>query len=83
MRSTWGDIYWPIFLSIVSVLFLVPETIALITNHANDLSEYCWRQLSVTKAFVIGPHTFAWYSSFVAWILAVILLTFHIWFRAG
>lgn len=79
--TKWGNLYWPVYLSVVSVLFLIPEVIALISNHYNDLSEYCWRELGVTKAWSFDQHTVAWWFSLAAWGLAVVLLTFHIWFR--
>jgi len=80
--SKWGNVYWPLFLSVVSVLFIVPEVIALISNHYNDLSQYCWRELNVTKAWSFDRHTAAWWLSLTGWFLAAIVLTFHIWFKA-
>lgn len=80
--SNWGTYYWPAFLIIVSVLFLVPETIGLLTNAANTLSDYCWTQLHVTVAFGSGRHSVAWWLSQIAWVIAVIVLTLHIWYRS-
>jgi len=79
----WGNVYWPIYLSVAAAFFLIPEVIALATNHFNDLSQYCWRELGVTKAWTLDLHTLAWWLSLFAWIITTVLLIFHIWFRAG
>lgn len=79
---TWGNTYWPIFLVIVSALFLVPESIGIFTNSANTLSDYCWRELNVTMVFGSGKHTVAWWLSQIAWYMAVIILSLHIWYRS-
>ena len=78
---TWGNVYWPIFLIAVSVLFLVPEILALATNAANTLSDYARHELGVpvnsTKPVL---HTAAWLLSLGAWLVGVFWLTKHIWF---
>ncbi len=79
--STWGDDYWPFFLIFVSLLFLGPEIAGLIGNPANTLSEYCWRELHVGLSFGAGRHTVAWWLSLAAWLVAVAVLTGHIWWR--
>lgn len=78
----WGKIYWPIFLIVISVLFLPAEIYALVTNTANTLSIYCWQELDVTRALEITVHSTAWYLSFAAWLIFVVLITLHIWFRS-
>lgn len=78
---TWGNYYWPVFLTGVSVLFLVPEIVGLVTNSANTLSDYCWRRLSVAVSYGQGIHTLGWWFSLIAWGLFVILITIHIWWR--
>jgi hypothetical protein len=78
----WGVIYWPIYLTVAAVAFLVPEVYGLFTNAANTLSEYCWNQLGVTVAFGHGAHTFAWWASQSAFILAAVILVLHIWYRS-
>ena len=77
----WGIIYWPKYLIVASLFFLIPEIIALFTNTANTLSAYCWNELRVGLAFGHGEHTLAWWVSLVAWSLFVIIITGHIWWR--
>lgn len=79
---TWGLAYWPSFLTASSALFALPELIALFTNAQNTLSDYCWRELSVNVTFGHGAHTFAWWSSLIAWLLFVVIITLHIWWRS-
>lgn len=76
---TWGRYYWPFFIVLTSVLFLVPELIALFTNYMNTLSEYSWAELHVNPH--VSMHTLAWYLSLGGWIMFVIVITLHIWFR--
>jgi hypothetical protein len=77
----WGIRYWPVFLSVASAFFLIPELIALFTNASNTLSDYCWNQLHVNVSFGHGAHTVAWWFSLVAWFMFVVLITIHIWWR--
>lgn len=78
----WGNQYWPLFLIVLSVLFLGPELYAVCTNPANTLSDYCWKELSVSLTFGHGKHTVAWWASFIAWLLFVVTITLHIWYRS-
>jgi hypothetical protein len=75
---TWGKYYWPYFLTLVSMLFLIPELIAVVTNHANTLSEYSWDELHVSG---LAIHDIAWYLSLSTWLLFVVVITAHIWWR--
>jgi len=77
----WGIIYWPVFLSVVSTLFLVPETVALFTNQANTLSDYAWNELHIGLSFGHGAHTVAWWLSLIAWVMFTVIITGHIWWR--
>jgi hypothetical protein len=77
----WGNFYWPVGLTVVSVAFGVPELYALFTNVNNTLSDYCWRELNVTVAFGHGMHSYAWWASLCAWLLFVTVITGHIWWR--
>ena len=78
---TWGKYYWPFYLILLSLLFLVPELIALFTNYMNTLSQYTWAELNVNPH--ISAHTIAWYLSLSGWVLFVIVITLHIWFRVN
>lgn len=76
----WGKLYWPFFLILVTLLFAVPEIIALFTSLQNTLSGYVHNQLDVTTATVAdGIHTIAWYLSLAGWLLFVFIITWHIW----
>lgn len=76
---TWGRLYWPFFIIVTSALFLGPELIATFTNRANTLSEYAWAELRVSG---LAIHDIAWYISIVAWLLFVVVITAHIWWRS-
>jgi len=75
---TWGLTYWPIYLIIASLGFLVPEIYALFTGHQNTLSDYAWQELDIRTNF---HHTLAWGLSQAAWVLFAVVITFHIWYR--
>jgi hypothetical protein len=77
----WGNWYWPAGLCVLSALFVPPELFALLTNPANTLSDYCWRELGVSRAMEISAHGAAWWASLVAWLLFVAVITAHIWWR--
>lgn len=77
--SNWGHVWWPVYLILCGVLFIVPECIALVTNASNTLSEYCWKELAASPKLPL--HTVAWNISLIGWLLAVIVLTIHIWFK--
>ncbi len=76
---TWGRYYWPVALLFMAVVMIgIPETIAIITNPANTLSDYSWDELRVG---FVPVHTIAWYVSLAVWLTAIVLLTLHIWWR--
>jgi hypothetical protein len=77
----WGRVYWPLYLILVSVFFLVPETVAFLSNTVNTLSEYAWREMSIEFIAGHGMHTVSWWLSLVAWCVFVVLITGHIWWR--
>lgn len=78
---TWGLVYWPKYLIVGSLFFILPELFALITNVNNTLSDYCWKELNVSLAYGTGQHTIAWWLSLVAWLLFFVAITIHIWWR--
>jgi hypothetical protein len=75
----WGKTYWPIALIVASIAFLVPEIYALVTNYRDSLSQYAWHELNISPH--INPHTVAWTVSLIGWLLFVVVITAHIWFR--
>lgn len=77
--NLWGNYYWPYWMILTSVTFLVPELIALFTNVANTLSDYARTQLHVSRALEANIHSLAWYSSLITWLVFVIVITLHIW----
>jgi len=74
--------YWPFFLVVSSLLFLVPELIALFTNATNTLSGYSWRALNVYNGLHLNQHTAAWWLSLTAWLVFVVVITIHIWWKS-
>jgi hypothetical protein len=83
MIPTWGLIYWPFWIILVSVAFLPVEIFALITGQAqNTLSDYCWHELDVTRALTFSAHGVAWWASLIIWGFFVVAITLHIWYRS-
>lgn len=79
---TWGRAYWPWFLIVTSLAFIVPEVVALIVNAKNTLSDYAWYELNVkTPHEAFSAHTAAWFLSLGMWLVIAIWLTFHVWFE--
>jgi hypothetical protein len=76
---TWGLLYWPYWMILTGLTFLVPEISALCTNYRNTLSDYSRYELSVGTSFGHGVHTVAWYVSLIGWLLFVVVITLHIW----
>jgi hypothetical protein len=79
----WGNWYWPAGLAVMLAWFAPAELFALLTNVNNTLSDYCWRELDVTRAMEISGHGVAWWCSFLMWIAFVITITLHIWYRGA
>jgi hypothetical protein len=79
--TTWGNTYWPWFLTAVSVFLLVPELFALLTNTLNTLSWYAWNKLDLSVSVNQGMDTVAWWGSLIVWVLFVIVITGHIWWK--
>ena len=73
----WGKLYWPYWMILTSVTFLVPELIAVFTNVSDTLSDYARAELNVTAQMTV--HTVAWYVSLAGWLLFVLVITAHIW----
>lgn len=76
---TWGRIYWPIWLVFTTLTFLGPEVSALTSNVDNTLSEWVWGALHVTKDH--QEWTAAHFLVFGNWLVLVIWLTYHFFFR--
>lgn len=75
----WGRVYWPVAMLVAFIgMFGIPEIIAIVTNSANTLSNYAWDELRVGS---IPLHTAAWYVSLAGWLLFVVVITMHIWWR--
>lgn len=88
MDATWGKVYWPVFLIVSSFILLlgfgVPESLALVTHPSshvdNTLSYYARYELHVSVATANTIHTWAWWLSFLLWMMFVVFITAHIWF---
>ena len=77
----WGDKYWPVFLSVTTVFFVIPEMFALLTNAYNTLSWYAWHKLNLSVSVAQGMDTVAWWGSLITWLLFVVIITIHIWWK--
>lgn len=78
----WGYTYWPWGLSVAALAFLGPELYAAFTNVRNTLSWYCWHKLGIDIVFTGGIHSMAWWNSLLAWLVFVVIITAHIWWKA-
>lgn len=77
---TWGSWYWPLFLTVASFEFAIPEAYALITKQsANTLSDYSWDELHINSPFTY--HSAAWGISLLIWLVFVVAITLHIWWK--
>jgi hypothetical protein len=75
----WGYTYWPVALLVaIAGLFGIPELIALFTNRGNTLSEYAWHELYIGS---FPAHSAARWVSLVVWLIFVVIITLHIWWR--
>ena len=81
MKYVWGNLYWPYYLILASLMFAVPEGIAIATRQwADTLSDYSRAQLHVGVGFANnGVHTVAWWASIIVWLVFVVWITIHIW----
>ncbi len=76
----WGKLYWPYWMALTGLTFIVPELVAVFTNVANTLSDYARSELHVGIGFSNhGIHTVAWWISLVVWLTFVVWITGHIW----
>jgi hypothetical protein len=80
LHPTWGAIYWPIALTVALVMFTVPETVALVTNHVNTLSDYARWQLNEYAGEPVFVHDWQWFTSQAIFLLLVWWLWGHIWY---
>lgn len=83
IRPTWGLWYWPAFMLITLAMFAPAETIALMTNPQNTLSDFAWKEFGFPSAGYPHSHlyTAAWYFSFASYIAVAVFLGYHIWFE--
>jgi len=77
---TWGKFYWPYWLIVASLMFLVPEIITLFTNSKNTLSDWSWTELNIYNGR-IPVHGIAWWVSLIAFLTGIIVLVLHVWFH--
>lgn len=78
----WGAVYWPVWLVTAVVTFLVPEIYALASGHPeNTLSDWVWRTLKIARHQNPGAWTAADFLTFGCWVVLVVWLTAHFWFR--
>lgn len=80
MRATWGNWYWPLWFWLFLLGLLGPEIYALFTNVYNTQSYWVWRELDVTIDKTT-PWTAAHFLVFGAWIVLMVWLTAHYFFR--
>jgi len=76
----WGNWYWPAWLVIFTGTLLGPEIYALSARPQNTLSEWVWKQLQVSKEQQL-PWTAAHFLVFGVWLVLVVWLTWHFFFR--
>lgn len=77
----WGGSYWPAWLGLAVLTFLVPEIYALATNVRNTLSWWVWDQLHIAAGESPTQWSAVAFLTFGVWLVMVVWLTFHFWFR--
>lgn len=83
MRVIWSAaVWWPTWLLAAVSLFLLREIWALASGRPGDtLSWWVWRNLGI----MVGERPENWtagaFLTFGLWIVLVVWLTFHFWFR--
>jgi hypothetical protein len=80
LHPTWGAAYWSVALIAATVAFLVPESFALVTSHANTLSDFARWQLNEWPNEPLLRHEWQWWGSQTIYLLSVGWLWGHIWY---
>lgn len=79
---SWGRWYWPVFLGVVFLFFIVPEVYALVKGQRNTLSDFVWIRLKIVRGERFSDWSALDLFVFVQWIGLVIWLTWHFfWHR--
>lgn len=78
--ATWGKWYWPLCLSLILLMILVPEFYALFTNVHNTLSYWVWDQLEVSPLATV-PWSAVHFIVFGLWMTMQVWLTVHFFWR--
>lgn len=83
MRTLWSAAtYWPVWLAVLTVSFLVREIWALQSGRPQDtLSDWVWKALKVAVNKPVSDWTAAHFLVFGCWLVLVAWLTFHFFFR--
>jgi hypothetical protein len=80
--TTWGNVYWPVFLVTGVALFLAPEIYALVsTGGANTLSQWVWNRLQITSGKRFSQWSALDFLVFCEWCVLCIWLTYHFFFH--
>lgn len=78
---SWGERYWPVWLTVMLLSFLGPEVYALATGQpSNTLSAWVWRALAIHRDETVGQWSALDFLMFGLWVTLVAWLTFHFFF---
>lgn len=78
---TWGNHYWPVWMVLAFLTFIVPEAYSLFTDHGpNTLSAYVWRLLGTVRNESVHQWGALDFLTFGIYAVIVIWLAFHFWF---
>jgi len=84
---TWGKWYWPIALSAIFAIIMVPETYALVSDDEihrfdNTLSAWINSVLHIRVGESIGQWSAVDILTFIAYVgVFIIFMPWHFWFR--
>jgi hypothetical protein len=80
---TWGKTYWPIFLTIAFLAFIIPEILALVKIGPvdNTLSNWVWSELKITSNEKMNKWSALDFLIFGQWMTLMTWLTWHFFFR--
>lgn len=79
--ATWGNWYWPVYLTVAFLFFIAPEIMGLVSGRRNTLSDWVWTRLHIIAGETIGQWSALDFLVFGQWIIMWAWLTWHFFFH--
>lgn len=81
-KTSWGNVYWPVYLAVSLAAFLAAEIYALVSGGApNTLSQWIWSRLNITSNEKLVSWSALDYLIFCQWMSVWSWLTYHFFFH--